>query len=342
MGRGDVAVIGGGIVGLATALGAAETGANVTLYDPLVGGGATHAAAGMLSPGSEFLGGFQPDYENARRALADWQDFSQNLNVTVHRCSTELVGWSHGDRQDIARYLAAASASGVETCDAVGDGFVLSPRVTVSASIANEAFVDVDSVVVALRQKLDALGVTFVEQRVTDVSDRSEQPKVRTGTTSSSYDQVIIATGAANPPVMDMTDSMVHAVRGVTVRIGMPPGRPTMLRGFVDGKSVYLVRRPNGVTVIGATADLRTDAVVQTRDVQELLDLASRIVPEVHDAEFIDARAGLRPSSVDGLSFFTALTPKVAVTSGYFRHGVLMAPLAARRAKEFVSANPDL
>ena len=339
MSQSGVAVIGGGIVGLASALGAAEGGATVTVFDPKIGSGATYAAAGMLSPGSEFLGGFQPDFENALEALNQWRDLAETLGVAIHRCDTEVVGWSSGDRRDIDRYLSVASSRGVAMTTASSAGLALSPRVSVTAAISNEGFVDVDEVVAALYRKLVAMGVAFRPEKVANIVSTSHGHHVVTASTTDPFDRVLVATGAVQPSFLEGVSTAVQAVRGVTLRVAMTPGPPAMLRGFVDGKNVYVVRRPNGVTVIGATSDLQSNPVVHSRDVQELLDVASMLVPAVQEAEFIDARAGIRPASVDGFHFFDVVRPGVAWTSGYFRHGVLMAPLAASRAKEFLNAD---
>ena len=52
-GQPDVLVIGGGVIGLAIAWRAAQRGLRVTVADPAPAAGATHAAAGMLSPVAE-------------------------------------------------------------------------------------------------------------------------------------------------------------------------------------------------------------------------------------------------------------------------------------------------
>lgn len=49
----DVAVVGGGVIGLACAWRLAQRGASVTIFDPAPGAGASHAAAGMLAPVTE-------------------------------------------------------------------------------------------------------------------------------------------------------------------------------------------------------------------------------------------------------------------------------------------------
>ena len=49
----DVLIIGGGVIGLATAWRTAQRGMTVILADPDPGHGASHAAAGMLTPVAE-------------------------------------------------------------------------------------------------------------------------------------------------------------------------------------------------------------------------------------------------------------------------------------------------
>ena len=49
----DALIIGGGVIGLAIAWRAAQRGLRVTVCDPAPGRGASHAAAGMLTPVSE-------------------------------------------------------------------------------------------------------------------------------------------------------------------------------------------------------------------------------------------------------------------------------------------------
>ena len=49
----DVLVIGGGVIGLSIAWRAAQRGLRVAVADPEPGGGASHAAAGMITPISE-------------------------------------------------------------------------------------------------------------------------------------------------------------------------------------------------------------------------------------------------------------------------------------------------
>ncbi|MEI8148904.1 MAG: FAD-dependent oxidoreductase, partial [Actinomycetes bacterium] len=108
-------VVGGGIVGLVSALAALSQGP-VTVFDPQLASGATHAAAGMLSPGAELLAGEIHAFSDALQALDDWPNFLRLLNgdgeLFFPRAGSLLVGYSRGDGEEIKRLTALdASAS---------------------------------------------------------------------------------------------------------------------------------------------------------------------------------------------------------------------------------------
>ncbi len=61
-----------------------------------------------------------------------------------------------------------------------------------------------------------------------------------------------------------------------------------------------------------------------------LLDDARTLVPGIDELELVECRAGLRPGSADNGPFvgWTAV-PGLAVATGHYRNGVLLAPLTA-------------
>src|SRR5688572_25797147 len=81
----DVAVVGGGIVGLAIAERAAREGLRVTLIDRgILGGGASRHAAGMLAPVSEAEVGHGELLDDGLRAAAAWPAYAAALGVPLH------------------------------------------------------------------------------------------------------------------------------------------------------------------------------------------------------------------------------------------------------------------
>ena len=76
------------------------------------------------------------------------------------------------------------------------------------------------------------------------------------------------------------------------------------MRGVVHGRSIYLVPRPDGSVVIGATVEEKeADTAVRAGAVHELLCDARAIVPGVDEVELREAATGLRPATPDNTPF---------------------------------------
>ncbi|RJN32317.1 glycine oxidase ThiO [Nesterenkonia natronophila] len=110
------------------------------------------------------------------------------------------------------------------------------------------------------------------------------------------------------------------------------------VRARVGGRSVYLVPRgsddplePRGL-VIGASS--REDGMVGTHtgSVAELLEDAAAVLPAVREMELVEITTRARPGTPDDRPYLgvAAGGAPVVISTGYHRHGILLAPLAAR------------
>ena len=110
----------------------------------------------------------------------------------------------------------------------------------------------------------------------------------------------------------------------------IPPSRG-LLRHVVRAPEAYLVPRSDGRIVVGATVeeagfDKRTDADT----IHRLHQGAIRLLPELANARILEAWAGLRPGTPDGLPILGATeTPGYYVATGHFRDGILLTPVTA-------------
>ncbi len=336
-------VVGGGIVGLVSALAASETG-SVTIYDPGIGSGATYAAAGMLSPGAELLAGELHALGDAESALRDWPDFLRRLNnpadVFFPAAGSLLTGYSRGDHEEIRRLTALAATTSLQctnvTREADPSRFEeISPRFDRGIFFGDDAFADVEALVETLVAILKSRGATFIRESVRTI-ESGPSAVVQTDAGSQNFDAGLICTGAQMELLASPGPSMVRSVRGVTLRLRrLTPVVPRMVRGMIDGRSIYIVDRPNGEVIVGASADETSDRYVDTLAVSELLRLSLLLSPSLDTAEFVEARSGLRPVGPNGQPFLQRTSQRWGWHSGYYRHGVLMAPLAYRRAVEF-------
>ena len=136
--------------------------------------------------------------------------------------------------------------------------------------------------------------------------------------------------------------SATDAVRGVTIRVeGLERNELPTVRSFVRGRPFYMVNRRDGYAVLGASTDERGDSVIEAGELSRLLRDALDLVPALESATVLETRIGLRPASANLQPFFEVLgESRWAWSSGHYRHGVTLAPLAANDALHFVQGTP--
>src|SRR3954469_1559183 len=112
----DVAVIGGGVIGLSVAWHAARRGMRVEGLDrgPL-GGGASRVAAGMLAPVSEAGAGEPALLRAGIASAAHWPAFAQELGLegAYRTCGTLVVARDADEAEALERERALHDELGV-------------------------------------------------------------------------------------------------------------------------------------------------------------------------------------------------------------------------------------
>jgi glycine oxidase len=306
-----VRILGAGIVGLSCADELARRGHDVEVVDRTPARGASHAAAGMLSPSAEVWHGEEVLLDLGVRSLALWPGYAARLGLQVYTTGTLLVGRDSGDLQLVERQCALLNGLGLnvpmlEGRQARGREPMLGPRVVGGAWLRDDHSVDPRAVLTALLARTPVVA----------------EP------TSAPRDVTVVATGSRLPAPFA---HLVRGVRGEIVRargISLPA---RTVRGWVHGDPVYVVPRPSGEVVIGATSEEHDAApVVTLGGMARLLHAARELVPGLDRAEFIEAIARDRPGTADSLPLIgPSEVDGVVLAAGHFRHGVLLAPLTA-------------
>ena len=343
-------VVGGGVIGLTSAFQLARRGWLVTLFDPSLGRGATWAAAGMIAPIAEIGPGEESNYELQSGALEAWRTFAAELReitkkeLSICETGTLLLGWDGSDRRLVDQFARVAADLGVALRrvsraerPSMFDG--VSDRIAEGLLVDGDAWLDPDQVVADVSEANAQLGVTIVSDSVVSVCGDGRHVEAVTAHDSFEGDVGIIATGAGALP-KGATPSGSHVVRpvhGMTVRVrGIDRSTQPMIRSFVRGNTFYMVSRPGGYDVLGASSEERLEAGAQVGEVQRLLRDALDVVPALETAVVLETREGNRPASDDLRPFFEVLVDgRWAWSSGHFRHGVTLAPIAAREALRF-------
>ncbi len=349
---GDALVVGGGIIGATSAFRLARAGWRVTLFDPEPGSGASYAAAGMIAPSAEIAPGEEENYRLQRGALSAWRDLARSLEdvinetLTIVEHGTLLVGFDASDRRLVAQFETVAATYGVRplrvTRASHPDFFQgVSARVSEGLYLHGDAWLDPDEAMALLTSAHAALGVSVVREEVVLAGVEESHVEVTTTERRERGDIGVLATGARALPggVAQRAGHVVRPVRGMTVRVqGVDRSEQPTLRAFVRGRPLYLVSRPGGYSVLGASSDEQRELAVEVGELQRLLRDALDLVPSLESAALVETRQGLRPASRTLTPFCEVIEGRWAWLCGHYRHGVTLAPLAANEALSFAES----
>ena len=323
--------------------------------------GATRVAAGMLAPIGELAFGEPELLRMTIAAAALYPDFVAELESASElgsgycRDGALHIALDRDEAAELRRVhdLQRSLGLGAEwlpprRCRELEPG--LTPSFNGGVHAPDEAAIDPRRMTAALLAALAAEGVEV--RGGTDVvapllaGERLEG--VRTGSGEELLaDKVILATGAwagAESWLPESARPPVRPVKGEILELRSPDGAPPCER-IVASERVYLVPRPDGRLVVGATTEERGfDATVTAGGVHELLREAYRLLPDVAEMELVESMAGLRPGTPDNLPLIGPGTlDGLVLACGHYRNGILLAPLTAKALAEMLGGGelPD-
>jgi glycine oxidase len=366
----DVLIIGGGVIGLAIGWRAAQQGLSVVIADPDPGLGATHAAAGMLTPIAEAAYAEREVFALGQESLRRYPEFIAELE----RAAGRPVGFRSGgtlqvayDSDDLAvldELRALQDSFGVTTRQLTARQCreaepMLDPSIRGGMLTTGDGSVDPRLLATALLQAATAAGARHVPLRATEIltsGGRAAGAAMADGSQLAAG-AVVLAAGWQSgtlaglpageaPPVRPVKGQILRLQStAATSAAGLPPGLlQRTVRGIVRGSSVYLVPRDSGELVIGATQEeLGADTAVTAGGLWELLRDARTLIPGITELAFGDVVAGLRPGTPDNAPVLgPSGLPGLVLATGHFRAGVLLAPVTADTIAHYLlTGEPD-
>jgi glycine oxidase len=364
----DVAIVGGGVIGLSIAWRSAQQGHRVVLADPQPGRGATHAAAGMLTPIAEAAYAEREIFGLGQESLRRYPGFVAELQAATglptgfRQAGTLQVAYDADDHAMLAETRVLQESFGVHLqqltareCRAAEP--MLDPSVRGGLLAPDDGSIDPRLLAVALLRAAEGAGARLVRQHVVEViCTAGRAAGIRLADDSVvQASRIVLAAGWESAAIAGLPDGVappVRPVKGQIIRLrttgeaaGLPAGLlQRTVRGIVRGSSVYLVPRESGELVVGATQEeLGSDTRVTAGGVWELLRDARTLVPGITELEVADIVAGLRPGTPDNAPVIgPSDVPGLVLATGHFRAGVLLAPVTADTVAAFLrTGTPD-
>ena len=339
----DLIVIGGGAVGLASALAAAGRGLLVHLITAHRPGEASPAAAGMLAPTVEladlvtaahaFALASRDRYPSYLESLRDLSGIAVPLNrLGILELADDPAGTVGSPTRTVgapARTVNAPTHAG-EWLDRAALA-ALEPALSHAPGAhyyPEDGAVDNVLLLNALEAALSHSTARNSGGPARSLEFRAHDVVVHTDAGSISAPQVVLAAGAWTPLIAGLPRRLpVEPVRGQMLSLRASP-----LRHVVYGPSGYLVPRAGTHTLVGSTTEhVAFDASTTDIALQTLRATADTICPALTGAPTDRSWAGLRPMTPDLLPIIGRDPdhPSLIYACGHSRNGVLMAPLTA-------------
>lgn len=336
-----IAIAGGGIVGLTTALVLQDRGHAVTVYDPHPASGASYHAGGMLAPAAEVV--YQQDeliplmWEASRRYpdLVALVNRYSDLPTGYRTEGTLVVAHDRADTKHLAELREYQNQAGLDVEQLTLRAArkiepALAPGLSGAVRIDGDHQVQPRLFLPAIIDALQNAGGRLYKERITDVSDN-----LINGT--SIFDQILIAAGLGATDITGWYSGEnplnLRPVYGQVVQLRVPDHQYPLLnrvvRGFIEDRPIYLIPRRDHTLTLGATTREDNRPEPQAGDILQLLRDASFVCPGIEDCGFLETSVGARPGSPDDLPYLGRVSDSVVISTGYFRHGILLSSLAA-------------
>ena len=219
----------------------------------------------------------------------------------------------------------------------------LTPSFNGGVHAPEEAAIDPRATITALLAALDAEGVEV--RRGVEVTEALLDGKRIEGVRTDSGEllraaTVILAAGAWSGAVTWLPEAVrppVRPVKGQILELRALNGEAPCDR-IVASERVYLVPRPDGRLIVGATTEERGfDTTVTAGGVHELLREAYRLLPDIAEMELTESMAALRPGTPDNLPLIgPGALDGLVLACGHYRNGILLAPLTGEAVAELL------
>ena len=340
----DFLIIGGGVIGLSSALELAREGAHVTVLERgTAGAESSWAGGGILSP---LLPWHYPDAVSRLCELGvelypQWSAGLQSgsgidpefwvsgmlvlppVDDTAAESWCAQHDWRHVREQARARVPALAESGAAWWLPDVAQ--VRNPRLVqaLRATALNAG--------VNLLERVEVTRVVRTGPAHIDYLD-TPQGKMQAGAyvvAAGAWSQTVLGDIAPHWPIKPMCGQML-----------LFKAAPDLLPHIVYRHGIYLIPRRDGHILAGSTVeDVGFDKSTTEAVRQMLYKAATDILPALKSAPLVQHWSGLRPGSPDNVPTIARhpLIENLYANTGHFRYGVTMAPASALLLADLIS-----
>ncbi len=355
----DVAVIGGGVIGLAIAWRSAQRGLRVTVLERAnPGHGTSWVAAGMIAPISEARPAEHALLPLILASARLYPEFASELSEATGRdsgylaCGTVEVARDEDEAQALDREFAMRQRLGLPVQRLLASQArrlepALAPAVRLALEVPDDHAIDPRKLTEALAIAATSAGAEI--RGGTEVSeveiaeDRVCGVRLADGSRVDA-EQVVIAAGvwSVQLGLPEAARVPVRPVKGQILTLHDPSGPGLLTRALRMEGTGYVVPRGDGRYVLGATVEERGfDTTVTAGPLFELLRDAIELLPGLSELVVDELIAGLRPATPDNApALGEGALSGLHWATGHYRNGIALAPITAELVVDGLTGEP--
>ena len=308
----DVAVIGGGVTGLASAMALAERGASVCVLERE---GKTGRAASTHNSGVIHAGIYYPQGSLKARLCVEGRDrlyaFCEQHHIPHARCGKLIIAGDDHEIEELHKLRGIAHGNGVTTVVEVDAAFIKSKEPNVRAIAAlwspDTGIVEAEELVKTLERRCRELDVAVVVgSPLIDAVLVAEHIELATPHERFTAATVVNAAGLYADDVSRMLGASIFQIypcRGEYAELA--PGRRSMVNGLVyplphasgAGLGVHLAKTTWGSVTLGPTIhyqERKDDYESDRLPLEDFVEPAQRLLPWVTLADLQPGGSGIR------------------------------------------------
>lgn len=343
----DMVVVGGGVIGVISALNLARTGARVILLEQsALGRESSWAGGGIVSPLYPWR------YGDAVTALSTWSQGAYGQLALELRAETgvdpevSVTGLYWLDLEDEADALSWSADNGLSLCSisvsqvknnvpALAESYGRAICMQDAANVRNPRLVRALRAALAKRSNVDLRE----NSPVCEILNRNGRVVgVRTDAEEIYAERVVLAAGAWSGELLAKLGQHlpVEPVKGQMV---LYKCEPAYLSAMVLAEGRYAIPRRDGHVLVGSTLEhVGFDKIPTGEALASLTASAEKMLPGLAQREVVGHWAGLRPGSPDGIPFIGEVPelPGLWLNCGHYRNGLVLAPASCELLKNLM------